>query len=531
MFIVGAAPRAKVIARWRSESRFGAVDLPVVTGEEATIPTHADDEAASLELTPAAMRAMGEEVLARVVAQVASLGTQPVRGEVDGAADRCRALSEPAPEEPTPLAALLGPLFEEWIPRSFNTASPGYLAYVPGGGLFPAALADLISAGTNRYTGVWLPAPELVQLEANVLDWFRDWMGFPASARGLLTPGGSMAAFNAIVAARERLLGPELRSGTLYVSTQTHHSVAKAARLAGILPDRVRTIGVDDRFRLRVDELASAVAADRAAGLRPFLVVSSAGTTNTGAIDPLPAIADLTAREGLWHHVDGAYGAFFRLVDELRPALAGLERADSLTLDPHKGLFLPYGVGALLVRDGEALRAAHAATASYMPASAEADDLYDPSQYGPDLSRGFPGLRVWLCLKLFGVARFRAALAEKRALALDAAARIGALPGVMMTAPPELSLFAFHLTWPGARRAEENAATRELIERVTRRGRVMLTGCTVDQDGDRFLARVCVLSFRTRRERIDACVEDVAAEAAALLSRPRAGRPTASPGA
>jgi len=477
------------------------------------------DDPAGLELSPEAMRAMAERVLDRVVTHVASLGEQSVRGEVD-AAELCRALREPAPEHATPLDELLAPLFDDWIPRSFNTAGPGYLAYVPGGGLFPAALADLISAGTNRYTGVWQAAPALVQLEANVLDWFREWMGFPETARGLLTTGGSMAAFNAVVCARERLLGPDIRPGTIYVSTQAHHSIVKSARLAGIYPDRVRQVPVDGEFRMQVDSLAEAIAVDRARGLRPFLVVSSAGTTNTGAVDPLGAIADLCSAETIWHHVDGAYGAFFRLVDDLRPALAGLERADSLTLDPHKGLFLPYGVGALLVRDGSALRAAHAATASYMPAVAEADDLYDPSQFGPDLSRGFPGLRVWFCLKLFGVARFRAALAEKRTLALDAARRIGELPGVVLTAPPELSLFAFHLTWNRATRDEENRATAELIERVTRRGRVMLTGCTVEAGGaPRFLARVCVLSFRTRQERIDACVEDVGAEAAALVGR------------
>jgi aromatic-L-amino-acid decarboxylase len=466
------------------------------------------DDPASLELAPATMLEMGEEVLRRVVDHVASLDTQRVRGDLDEAAALCRALREPAPESGAPLGGLLDSLFVEWIPKSFNTASPGYLAYIPGGGLFPAALADLISAGTNRYTGVWLPAPALVQLEANVLDWFRDWMGFPASTRGLLTPGGSMAAFNAIVAARERHLGAEIRRGTLYVSTQTHHSVAKAARLAGIHSDRVREIEIDGRYRMRVEALERAVAADRAADLQPFLVVSSAGTTNTGAVDPIPEIADVAAREGLWHHVDGAYGAFFRLVESMRPALAGLERADSLTLDPHKGLFLPYGVGALLVRDGEALRAVHGATASYMPAMADSDEMYDPSQYGPDLSRGFPGLRVWLCLKLFGVARFRAALAEKRALALDAFERIRALPGVVIDAPPALSLFAFHLERPGSTRDEQNRETTALVDGVTARGRVMITGCTVE---GRFLARVCVLSFRTRQDRIDACVEDVAA--------------------
>jgi aromatic-L-amino-acid decarboxylase len=463
------------------------------------------------------MRRMGEAVLARVVAHVASLGSQPARGDLADAAACCRSLRGPAPEHGQPLEQLLEPLFADWIPRSFNTAGPGYLAYVPGGGLFPAALADLIAAGTNRYTGVWPAAPALVQLEANVLDWFRSWMGFPERARGLLTTGGSMAAFNALLAARERHLGTEIRRGVLYVSSQTHHSVAKAARLAGIFADRVRTIAVDRAFRMCVDDLERAIAADRAAGRQPFCVVSSAGTTNTGAIDPLEAIADVAAKAGIWHHVDGAYGAFFRLVPALRPALAGIERADSVTLDPHKGLFLPYGVGALLVRDGGALRAAHAATASYLPELPDAEEFYDPSQYGPDLSRGFPGLRVWLCLQLYGVARFRTALAEKRRLALDAAARIGTLPGVAMVAPPELSLFAFHLRWPGSTLAAENRATAELLERVTRRGRVMLTGCSVD---GRFLARVCVLSFRTRQDRIDACVEDVAAAAAELVADP-----------
>jgi len=469
---------------------------------------------ANLELDPAQMRAMGVAVLERAVGHLASVGSQPSRGDMTDVEALCRSLREPAPEHGSELEPLLDLLFDELIPRSFTTPGPGYLAYIPGGGVYPAALADFISDTTNRYTGVWQAAPALVQLEANVLDWLRDWMCFPEGTSGLLTAGGSMATFNAILCARERHLGPDLRAGTMYTSDQGHHSIEKSAKLAGIFHDRVRVIPCDAHFRLRLDALEAAIAADRAAGLRPFLVVTTAGTTNTGAVDPLDAVADLCAREGLWHHVDGAYGAFFHACPELRPLLHGLPRADSLTLDPHKGLFLPYGTGALLVRDGEALRAVHSATAGYLPP--RQDEFYDPSQYGPELSRGFPGLRVWMAVKMFGAARYRAAIAEKRALAAWAAERVARIPGIAMDAWPQLSLFAFHLE--GARLATQearNAATAELMERVTRRGRVMLTGCTVD---GRHLARVCVLSFRTRAAEMEACVAQIAEAAAELTA-------------
>ena len=222
------------------------------------------------------------------------------------------------------------------MPRSLTSSGPGYLAYIPGGGLYPAGLADLIAGVVNRYTGVRLAAPALAQLEANALDWLREWMEFPAEARGLFTTGGSMAHFNAVVCARERHLGPDIRAGVLYGSTQMHHSMTKSARLAGVMPDRIRAVPVDERFRMDVDALAGMIGADRRAGLRPFCVASAAGTTHTGAVDPLNTVADLCAREGLWHHVDGAYGAFFHLCPELRDLMSGLSRADSLTLDPHK---------------------------------------------------------------------------------------------------------------------------------------------------------------------------------------------------
>lgn len=472
---------------------------------------------ADLEFSGDQMREMTEAVLARVLEHHASLADQPPCGDVRAEAF-CRTLREPAPADPAPLDGLLDVIFEQCLPRSFTAPGPGYLAFIPGGGLFPAALADFIADTTNRFTGIWQAAPALVQLEANALDWLRDWMQFPETTRGLFTTGGSMSNFAAILCAREKHLGTDIRRGVCYASTQVHHCVVKSAKLAGIMPDRVRTVGVGTDFRLRVDLLRAAIYEDRQAGLVPFLVVSSAGTTNTGAVDPLDDLADLCTREGLWHHVDGAYGAMFHAVPELRPLLAGLPRADSITLDPHKGLFLPYGTGALLVRDGATLRAAHGLPfhASYLPDRVDPDEFYDPADHGPDLSRGFPGLRVWLTFKLFGAARLRAAIREKRDLAVWAGERIAATPGLVMVAPPQVSLFAFHLRWPGSTLEVENAATRELLDRVLARGRVMLTGCSVD---GRFLARVCVLSFRTRRDRVEDCVRHVQEETAAILGR------------
>src|SRR5436309_1073789 len=262
----------------------------------------------TLEPSAAAMRAMADEVIARVIDHIASVDRQPSRGDVD-AAEFCRTLREPAPEEGAALAPILDHFFRDYVPRSFTTIGPGYLAYIPGGGLFSAALADFIADTTNRFTGIWQAAPALVQLEANALEWLREWMAFPPDARGLFTTGGSMATWNAILCARERHLGADIRPGVLYTSDQAHHSVLKAAKLTGIMPDRVRAIASDDGFRLRDDLLEDAIAVDRRAGLTPFAVVSSAGTTNTGAVDPLDAIADLCARERLWHHIDGAYGA------------------------------------------------------------------------------------------------------------------------------------------------------------------------------------------------------------------------------
>src|SRR5262245_20221117 len=312
--------------------------------------------------SPDEMRRLVDAAMERIVPHVASLAAQP-SSDVDGAEAVAQSLVGGMPRHGQPLDELLALLFDRAIPKSFNTTGPGYLAYIPGGGLFASALADFIATSVNRYVGVWIAAPALAQLETNVVRFFSDLVGFGPEAGGILTSGGSLANLTALVTARRERLPDDFLAGTLYASEETHHSVRKAALLAGFPPAAVRMLPVDARFRLRADALRQAVREDRSGGKRPFLVVANAGSTNTGAVDDMDAVADVAAEEGLWLHVDAAYGGFFLLTQRGRAAMRGIERADSVVLDPHKSLFLPYGTGSLVVRDGAALQRAHSVAA------------------------------------------------------------------------------------------------------------------------------------------------------------------------
>jgi aromatic-L-amino-acid/L-tryptophan decarboxylase len=461
----------------------------------------------SLELSGEALRMLIEAATERILRHIESLPRQPA-ADTQGGAELARSLGEPLPETGRSAEKLLDLLFDRVIPKSFNTAGPGYLAYIPGGGLPHAAVADLIADATNRYVGVFAAAPGLVAIEANVVRWFCDMVGYPAGAGGVLTSGGSLSNFSALVTARRELLPEDFLSGTLYVSDQAHHSVAKAAMLAGLPERNVREIGTDDAFRIRLDLLEEAIRRDRAAGLTPFFLVGNAGTTNTGAVDDLVALAGLARREGLWFHADAAYGGFFVLTERGRRRLSGLERADSIALDPHKGLFLPYGTGCLLVREVGALKRAHAVSADYMPPMQSDADLPDYNLMSPELSRDWRGLRVWFPIAMHGIGPFRRNLDEKLDLALRAAEELRTIPGVEILAEPQLSIVAFRLRRDGLDDEALNALNRGLLARVNARKRVHLTSTMLR---GRFAIRICVLSFRTHLDRVLEGLEDVRA--------------------
>ena len=461
----------------------------------------------SLELSSEAMRQLVAEAVEHLLPYLASLPEQPA-ANTDGGAELARSLVEPLPEIGRPASELFDFLFQEVIPKSFNTAGPGYLAYIPGGGLFHSAVADLVANAVNKYVGVWAAAPGLAQLEANVVGWFCDIIGYPTTARGFLTSGGSLATFSAVVTARRERLPENFLSGILYASDQAHHSVQKAALLAGFPLQNVRAIPSDAKFRLQVDALVQVIAADRKAGLVPFLIVGNAGTTNTGAVDDLSALADLAQQENLWLHVDAAYGGFFMLTAQGRESMAGIERADSVTLDPHKGLFLPFGTGSLVVRDGAALKRAHSVQAHYLPATQDDADLINFYELSPELSRDFRGLRVWLPLKMHGLGPFRQALEEKLALTRWATAELHSIPGIEILAEPQLSIVAFRLAPTGLDTPALNQLNQQFLQRINARKNVLLSGTML---GDRFAIRICILSFRTHRDRVQTCLDDIRA--------------------
>jgi len=449
-------------------------------------------------------------VVAYAEAFLDRLDTLPVYLET---ADRGAGIrASPIGEEPTSIDELLALLGRHVDRPGINPASPGHLGYIPGGGIVHAALGDYLAAVTNRYAGIFFAAPGAVRMENLLLEWMASVVGYPAEAGGNLTTGGSLATLIALVTARDaRQVAPhEIARTVVYLTTQAHHAIDKALRIAGLRSCVLRRVPMDARYRMDAGALERQIRADIAEGLRPWLVVGSAGTTDTGAIDPLHAIADVATRYGLWFHLDAAYGGFFALCAEGRRLLDGMARSDSLVVDPHKGLFLPYGSGAVLVKDRRAMIEAHTEQAHYMQDAVGERDEVSPADVSPELSRHFRGLRLWLPLKLCGLAPFRAAVEEKLLLARYFHERLSRLPGFEVGPFPDLSVVTFRYV---PTRGGADQFNRRLVREIHRDGRVFLSSTVIDGS---FIIRLAVLAFRTHLDTIDLTLEILREKVAAL---------------
>jgi len=452
-------------------------------------------EAAPLEPDAARRRELASAALAYAEQQIAAIEQAPPvsHAKLD--------LSE--------LALGTGPLeLHEVLERLARNVDAGgqqpssgkFFAYIPGGNLYESALADFLAAVGGRYSARSFVAAGAVRIENEVLAWLARMLGLPASCAGNLTSGGSLANFSALVTARE---AAQLRAGNVprtvvYATEQAHHSLAKGLRIAGLAETVQRRVPMDAGYRMDPAALAEQIASDRAAGLTPWLLLATAGTTEAGAIDPLPALADIAQRERLWLHVDAAYGGMFALAAEGKRALAGIERADSVVVDPHKGMFLPWGIGAVLCRDRAAMHAAFAFEASYIVERFSPEEELSPMDVSPELSRPFRGLRVWLPLALLGTRPFAAALEEKLLLARHAHAQLASAPGFEVGPRPELSVFLFRLA--GEQPEARDARTQHLYEALLADGRAAFSPTTIG--GERWL-RMAILGARTHLREVE----------------------------
>jgi len=420
-----------------------------------------------------------------------------------------RGLDSKLPIKGTDFNSLLKVFCDTIVPFSRQNAHPRMFGYVQSPGTPIGSFADLLASALNANLTIWRSAPAPVELERLTIDWIRQILGFAAEAGGLFVSGGSMANLAALAAARQTK-HDSLGRLRLYASNAMHFSIIKAAALLGIGRENVRQVAVDERFRMRVDDLVAKIKADLEAAYTPFCVVGNAGTVDTGALDPLLEIRDVANRFQLWMHVDGSYGAFAILADSARKLLAGIEQADSIALDPHKWLYLPVDVGCVIYRDPEAARAAFAHEAEYTRMfGEEADEAFVCWDYGPELSRRFRALKVWMLLKGVGLDRLGKAIESNLACARHFESMVRASDDFEMVAPVDLSIFCFRHV-PARLRNQSHKQIDHFNERLLvalqRDGSSYLSNATL---GGRFALRGCVLNYRTTLRDMEILLDDL----------------------
>lgn len=417
------------------------------------------------------------------------------------------------PAEPEPFGEALQVLDQYVDGIGHNLGSSRFFAYIPSGGLHDAAIADYLAAVSNRYAGVGAAAPGATRLEHAMLRWLADVVGYPDTAEGDLTSGGSMAALSAVVTAREanNIKSGDVPSAVVYLTAHTHHTFRKALHVGGLGECMIREIPLDTKMRMDCDRLQESIRQDQNAGLHPWLIGASAGTTDTGSVDPLDRIADIAAESNVWMHVDAAYGGAFALCDEGRRRLKGIERSDSLILDPHKGFFLPCGLGVLLVRNGQQLYDAFHARGTYMQDVA-GDTERSPCDYSAELTRPTRALRFWLPFKVHGSGAFAAALEEKLLLTEYFYDACGEIPEIELGPRPDLSIVTFRYC---PESTDADVASRSLLKAIHSDGRVFMTSTTI---AGHFTIRMAILTYHTHLEDIDLALQ-VIRECAATIGR------------
>jgi len=415
----------------------------------------------------------------------------------------------PISEEGISIESALEVLREHVDLPGLNPTSGRFLGYIPGGALFHSALGDFLAAVSNRYAGVFFASPGAVRMENMLWNWMADIAGYPEGRGGSLTSGGSIANLAGIVTARDayQVGDGDLTRSVIYMTNQVNHSVGKALRIAGLSRTAHRFVPTDSNYRMDARALADAVHQDKLDGLRPWLVIGSAGTTNSGSVDPIDDIADIAASNQMWFHLDGAYGAFFILTPEVQGLLSGMGRSDSLVMDPHKTLFLPYGTGAILVKDRAKLYASHQEGADYMQDTVTAVEEMSPADLSPELTRHFRGLRLWLPLKLLGLAPFRAALSEKILLTRYFYEKIQEIDGFEVGPYPDLSVATYRYL---PKRGDVTEFNRRLIDSMQKDGRVFISSTMLD---NKFTLRLAVGVYRTHKDDIDLTLEILAEKA------------------
>lgn len=399
--------------------------------------------------------------------------------------------------EPTGLDSILEHVKDRIDTKGLNAASGGHLGYIPGGGIFEAAVGDFIAAVGNHYAGVFYASPGAVRLENSLIKWAGKLVGYEDDFAGNLTSGGSMANLIAIATARKakNIRAKDVERTVVYTTRQTHHSLLKALRINGLHECELRVIPTDARYRMDLTELERAIECDKQTGFIPFLIVSNAGSTDAGAVDPLKEVAGIARKFDLWHHVDGAYGGFFLLTEYGKRKLDGIALADSVILDPHKGLFLPYGSGMVLIRDGNLLQETFSQEANYMQDSKLSQSEVSPTDVSPELSKHFRGMRMWLPLKMHGVQKFANALDEKLLLTRYFYQRITKM-GFTTGPEPDLSVVLFRV----GNNESTNERNKEIVADIHANCRVFISSTTINEV---YWMRVAILSFRTHLKEVD----------------------------